>query len=218
MVQSKGDATPLLTHPSHVPYALSQAVCCFSAEWIYTSGKNMVWNIWKTQRKRLYLIFWFNVNGSAPTPNKCCDLNATPTCGVMHKKCNLQCPKLKMHIRFFRNVSFFNTAPKLSYNFQDIHHYIVKLWQLCVCSMIARTWWRHQMETSSALLALCAGNSSVPVNSTHKGQWRGALMFSLICAWTNDWVNNREAGDLRCHRAHYGVIVMITQNLRPVAR
>ena len=47
-----------------------------------------------------------------------------------------------------------------------------------------------------------------PVNSSHKGQWRGALMFSLICAWINGWVNNREAGDLRRHRAHYGVIVM----------
>ena len=49
-----------------------------------------------------------------------------------------------------------------------------------------------------------------PVNSPHKGQWRGALMFSLICAWINDWVSNREAGDLRRHRAHYDVIVMYT--------
>ena len=71
-------------------------------------------------------------------------------------------------------------------------------------------WWRHQMETFSALLALCAGNSPVPVNSPHKGQWRGALMFSLIYAWINDWVNNREAGDLRRQRGHYGVIVMLS--------
>ena len=63
-------------------------------------------------------------------------------------------------------------------------------------------WWRFQMETFSALLAFCAGNSP------HKGQWRRALMFSLICAWINSWVNNREAGDLRRHRAHYDVIVM----------
>ena len=47
-----------------------------------------------------------------------------------------------------------------------------------------------------------------PVNSPHKGQWRGALMFSLICARINGWVNNGEAGDLRRHRAHYDVIVM----------
>ena len=49
-----------------------------------------------------------------------------------------------------------------------------------------------------------------PVNSPHKRQWRGALMFSLICVWINDWVNNREAGDLRRYRAHSDVIVMLT--------
>ena len=47
-----------------------------------------------------------------------------------------------------------------------------------------------------------------PVNSPHKGQWRGALMFSLIWVWTNDWVNNRDAGDLRCHRVHYDVSLL----------
>ena len=47
-----------------------------------------------------------------------------------------------------------------------------------------------------------------PVNSPHKGQWHGDFMLSLICAWINGWVNNREAGDLRCHRAHYDVIEM----------
>ena len=52
-----------------------------------------------------------------------------------------------------------------------------------------------------------------PVNSPHKGQWRGALMFSLICVWMTGWVNNHEAGDLRRHRAHYDVIVMTRQIL-----
>ena len=47
-----------------------------------------------------------------------------------------------------------------------------------------------------------------PVNSSHKGQWRGALLFSLICVWINGWVNNREAGDFRRHRAHYDVTLM----------
>ena len=56
-----------------------------------------------------------------------------------------------------------------------------------------------------------------PVNSPHKGQWRGALMFSLICARINGWVNNREAGDYRRYRAHYDVIVMVsTISVRPV--
>ena len=47
-----------------------------------------------------------------------------------------------------------------------------------------------------------------PVNSPHKGQWRGALMFSLISAWINGWINNRETGDLRRHCAHYDVAVI----------
>ena len=50
-----------------------------------------------------------------------------------------------------------------------------------------------------------------PVNFPHKGQWRGALMFSLICVWINAWVNNREAGDLTRYRAHYHVIVMFNK-------
>ena len=47
------------------------------------------------------------------------------------------------------------------------------------------------MEAFSALLVLCAGNSPVPGTSPLKGQWRGALMFSFICAWINDWVYQR---------------------------
>ena len=63
------------------------------------------------------------------------------------------------------------------------------------------TWWRHQMETFSALLAICAGNSpsfdvfyDLRLNKRIKG-----------------WVNNGEAGDLRRHRAHYDVIVMMAR-------
>ena len=52
-----------------------------------------------------------------------------------------------------------------------------------------------------------------PVNSPHKGQWRGALVFSLICVWINGWVNNHEAGDLRHHRTHYVVVVMATSEV-----
>ena len=47
-----------------------------------------------------------------------------------------------------------------------------------------------------------------PVNTSHKDQWRGALMFSLICSWINGWVNNREAGDLKRHCPHCEVIGM----------
>ena len=59
-------------------------------------------------------------------------------------------------------------------------------------------WWCHQMETFSALLALCAGTGEFPAQ---RPMTRSFDVFF-------DWVNNREAGDLRRHRADYDVIVM----------
>ena len=53
------------------------------------------------------------------------------------------------------------------------------------------------------------GNSTVNGEFPHKCQWREALTFSLIFAWTNGWVNNWDAGDLKRHRAHYDVTLMI---------
>ena len=70
-------------------------------------------------------------------------------------------------------------------------------------------WWRHQMETFSALLAICAGNSPVPGEFPAQRPVTRNLDVSLICVWIKDWVNNREAGDLRRSRAHYDVIVML---------
>ena len=48
-----------------------------------------------------------------------------------------------------------------------------------------------------------------PVNSPRKDQWRGDMIFSLICTWMDGWVNNRNVGDLRRHRTHYYVTVMM---------
>ena len=71
------------------------------------------------------------------------------------------------------------------------------------------TWWRHQMETFSALLAICAENS--PVTGEIPAQRPVTRNFGVffICVWINGWVNSREADDLICHRAHYDVTVMI---------
>ena len=64
------------------------------------------------------------------------------------------------------------------------------------------------METFSALLAICAGNSPVP--GEFPAQWPVTRSFdvSLIYAWINDWVNNHETGDLKRQHGHYDVIVM----------
>ena len=70
------------------------------------------------------------------------------------------------------------------------------------------------METFPALLAFGRGIHLSPVDSPHKGQWRGAFMFSLIYTWTNGWANNGDAGEVRRHLAHYDIIVMKGISLR----
>ena len=74
----------------------------------------------------------------------------------------------------------------------------------------------HMMKSSNGnILRITAHVWIHPssVNSPYKGQWWGALMFSLICIWINSWGNNPEAGDLRCYHAHYDVTVMVRKNL-----
>ena len=70
------------------------------------------------------------------------------------------------------------------------------------------SWWRHQMETFSV---------SLPV-IPRKGQWRRALLFSFICAWTNGWANNIEPGDLRHHRANYVTVMMYSETTHPLSK
>ena len=65
------------------------------------------------------------------------------------------------------------------------------------------------MDSLSALLALWERIHRSPMDSPHKGQWRGALMSSLVCAWTNGWANSPGVGDFRRHGAYCDVTVML---------
>ena len=105
----------------------------------------------------------------------------------------------------------FVVNPKKKLNKLSTSQWIDAPWRLCdgtafvwITTQSSTTLWRHQMETFSALLALCAGKS--PVTGEFPSQ--SPVMFSLICAWINGWINNHEAGDLRRHRAHYDVTVV----------
>ena len=71
-----------------------------------------------------------------------------------------------------------------------------------------KTWWRHQLETFSALLALCAGNSLVTAG--FPSQRAAVRSFDIFFDQRlNDcWVNDRDVGDLGSHRAHYDVTVI----------
>ena len=83
--------------------------------------------------------------------------------------------------------------------------FVYKWFVFCIC-------WRHDdvitWKHFPRYWPFVWGIHRSPVNSPHKGQWRGALIFFLICAWTNGWVHNRDAGDLRRHCCHYDVTVM----------
>ena len=83
-------------------------------------------------------------------------------------------------------------------------------WSLCAHDDVIK--WKHFPR----YWHFVRGIHRSPVNSPHKGQWRVALMFSLIYIRINGWVNNREAGNLRRHRAHYDVIAMVTVMMNTV--
>ena len=96
-------------------------------------------------------------------------------------------------------------------------HLMRNLWGWFNMKMPSHQWGIPSMERRLCMMTSWYGNifcitghlcGESPVNSPHKGQWRGALMFTLICARIKGWVNNCEAGDLRHHRGHYDVIVM----------
>ena len=86
---------------------------------------------------------------------------------------------------------------------QKTGHYVYWAWDGKQLS-----WWRHPMETFSALLVLCEDNSLV--TGEFPSQWSVMQSFDafLVCTETNSWSNHRDAGDLRRHRAHYDVTLM----------
>ena len=75
--------------------------------------------------------------------------------------------------------------------------------------LLSRSFRRRSKKTSK----LRVTGLWAPLNSPPKGQWRGALMFSLICIWMNGWVNNREPGYLRRYCAHYDVTVIFGEGV-----
>ena len=127
----------------------------------------------------------------------CCDTTIILTSGTL--KCACRTAMVVWHI----------TAPN-TYVCRSVHTRDVCAFTMATQKPQSRfPWWSHQIwKHFTRYWSFVWGNHRSPVNSPHKGQWRGALMFSLICAWTNGWVNNRDAGYLRRHRAHYDVTVM----------
>ena len=76
-----------------------------------------------------------------------------------------------------------------------------------LCPTVDAAWWRHQMETFPRYWPFVRRIHRSPVNFPTKVSDAELWCFSLICAWTSGWVNNRDAGDflvggmaqIRCH-------------------
>ena len=96
---------------------------------------------------------------------------------------------------------------KLSWNFpQWIAIYtprIMHTYHEVLAQLNRIPWWRHQMETLSALLALSEGNPPLTGGFPSQRPVTRSFDVSLCCAWTN----NCDAGVLRRHRAHHDVTV-----------
>ena len=108
----------------------------------------------------------------------------------------------------FRNIKTWSCGIQNAFSFSVTPMYggNSKLW----IKQSPGLWWRHQMGTFSALLALCEWNS--PVTGEFPAKRPGTRSFDfflLIGTGTNAWVNNRDAGDLRRHSAHYDVTMIM---------
>ena len=140
----------------------------------------------------LNVAFWFSTLMRTPKPQR--------LRGLLHQvPCYLQFTsicQLVSYAHYFKclakNISAMElTQPAANHQFKPQQHdHVIK--------------WKHFPRYWPSV----RGIHRSPVNSPHKGQWHGALIISLICAWINSWVNNSEADDLRRHLAHYDVIIM----------
>ena len=72
------------------------------------------------------------------------------------------------------------------------------------------SWWRHQMKNifrvTGPFWVESTGHRWIPLTKASDAEL-------LICAWTNNWANNRDAGYLRHHHVHYDVTVMLVNDI-----
>ena len=154
------------------------------------------WLMWWLVAWRHQAITWTNV-----------DLSSAKCCGIHPRAISLELLKIKIW-----DISLKITLLKWFSHLLGANELMSK-WKKCSCPL-----WSWFSATHDDVIKwkhfprywlFVRGIHRSPVNSPHKGQWRGAWVFSLISARINGCVNNGEAGDLRRNRAHCDVIVMI---------
>ena len=137
-------------------------------------------------------------------------LDSVPVCILSH----LIFPMISAHLHF----GYIRSIPRplmpwllVSPGHRQPWYWLCRMNLICLCLPRGKTTahddvikWKHFPR----YWPFVRGIHRSPANSFHKGQGRRALMFSMIYVWTNGCANNRDAGDLRRHRAYYDVIVM----------
>ena len=113
-------------------------------------------------------------------------------------------------------LSFFGLYLRVTAQWDDILYDESKNYSFEITTTSPRVQWVNESLCYIATWLLRNKAMMTSSNGNIFRQWRGSLMFSLICAWTNGWANNREAGDSRHRRAHYEVNVMPWIYLKPM--
>ena len=116
------------------------------------------------------ILIWWKWLGTNHKQTLWLECNSGVYC--LGKKIILQCPKLKIDNRMYRNVSFVKTLSKISHDFQGIDHYIVNLWEYHVCSIVRN--WYHTKFTSDRRItswALIQNGETVWVKMQYLGIW-----------------------------------------------
>ena len=125
-------------------------------------------------------------------------------------------PPTPTYLRFFA-IFAHGKDEKTQQEVSDIKRDNIKIWirklPLVMINFVW-SWWRHQMETFSTLLAICAGNSPVPGAFPAQRPVTRSFDVFFDLRLKKKFVNNREASDLRRHRAHYDVIVIYSKSTR----
>ena len=149
-----------------------------------------IWN-WQRQswhQENFYIPWWHHLMGTFSTILTLCEENLLVTGGFPSER-----PVTQSFDVFF-DLRLNNRLSKQS-GCQWFEMPSCSLWHHC-----DGDWWIPFTQS--------------PVDSPHKGQWCGALIFSLMHAWTNRWVNVHDAGDMRCHDFHCDVTLTLNTGRR----
>ena len=184
-------------------YSLNQRIHCASksscpsSAHVHTTSRDHFYSWWRHQIDPFSALLALCAgNSPARSFDVFFDLNKRSSKQSRHRWFETPSHLLWRHFNVFRD--------KVAWISNDIYCFMWEINPACPNDDVIE--WKHFPRYWSFVREIHRS----PVNSLHKAQWRGALIFLWSALWINGWVNNLEADDLRRHRPHYDVIVMLT--------